>query len=571
MRHAEATREAQASAQATEDKVVADVTATRMAAESQATVAALSAAATKEHEMALLAIAQAASAATVAAESTRVEATAMAEFAQAEQAVAAAQVANTLLTLQQQRATVAEKAANAAMLRDIRNGALIVVLFVASVLALFYGAVWAWKQRNPIMIVPSPQGDTTLIRPNTFTYLPRAALPAGNSATVIEDTGQWQVLTSTPVGFGLPYLQQWQPGAGIALGVVMPAGKSRQVLRITHAMLERTAAHVLVCAKTGGGKSQSMLRPMTISMIRDGRFTVYIVDETHKDFGMFAGLPNVRSVLIEQPEQLIEVMQNAYQLIVARGRQIAETGGHNVTTWGELMQVDAGVPKRVALVVDEFGNVLKSLDSRRRQELMTLTEQVASRGRASGVHLFAGIQDPTNRDYPTGARRNMLAVALPLQDDTASRLVLNQGGAEHIQPGQMLVAAPSGLIRANTIYLSGEQARQVVEGEYETLPDPGLSVPALWQPPRAMQRQESAEIPQPILKPIDVIEVLPFLGMGRSRTALLTTMEERGVTGWAKNGENIGRMTDALCWIANNGTEQQRQAVQALRGYPWDA
>ncbi|MCO5190359.1 MAG: hypothetical protein M9918_19485 [Anaerolineae bacterium] len=37
------------------------------------------------------------------------------------------------------------------------------------------------------------------------------------------------------------------------------------------------------------------------------------------------------------------------------------------------------------------------------------------------------------------------------------------------------------------------------------------------------------------------------------------------------NYENIGRMTAALRWLADNGTEQQRQAVQALHGYPWDA
>ncbi|MCO5190349.1 MAG: hypothetical protein M9918_19435 [Anaerolineae bacterium] len=567
LRHAEATREAQANIQATADKVSADATATRMAAESEATVAALEAASTREHEMALLAIAEAQAGATVAAQATRVEATAAADYALAEQAAAALQLANANLTLAGER----ERAAAANTLRDIRNAG-VAALFAATVIALLaYVLVWTWRQRNGIVAVQANGTTTILVRPNQYTALPRAASAAALPAatTIEQEPEEWNAIDNPPLGFGLTQLAAWGKGDGVALGIV-----NGQPLRITHTALDGAFPHVLVCARSGAGKSFTMLRPIVASMLRDGNFTVYIADQTFKDYQQFDGHPNVRAVHLETPQDLIDLMRMTYALVLDRGREIVAAGDPELTTWSRYRQATPDAPGRVAVVVDEYNNLLRELPRSDAQELARLTDMVASRGRASGIHLLAGVQDPTREDFPKSARRNMVPIALQLQDATTSRLVLGSNGAERLRRGQFLVSRGGELVAGNAFVLNAEHMTRVLEGEYTALPDPGLQGVKLWQGRPGRVGGQSAEsrtvYSGQSAEAGDAAAIAPYLGMGQSRTALLNAMEDRGVTGWAKNGENIGRMTAALRWLADNGTARQRQAVQALRGYPWN-
>lgn len=562
LRHAEATREAQANIQATADKVAADATATRMAAESEATVAALEAAATREHEMALLIVAIAQADATIAAESTRIEATTAANYAQAEQAAAALQLANANLTLAGER----ERAAAANTLRDIRNAGVAALFAVVVTAILAYVLVWTWRQRNGIVAVQANGTTTILVRPNQYTAVATrgsaAALPAGT--TIEQEPEEWNAIDNPPLGFGLAQLAAWGQGDGVALGIV-----NGRPLRITHEALDGTFPHVLVCARSGAGKSFTMLRPIVASMLRDGNFTVYIANRSFKDFQQFAVHPNVRAVALETPQDLIDLMLMTYALIQDRERELVSVGDPDVTTWSRYRQVNPDAAGRVAVVVDEYNNLLREGTRAEAKELGRLTDMVASLGRSVSINFVGGIQDPNKEDFPKSARRNMVPIALQLQDATTSRLVLGSNGAERLRRGQFLVSRAGELVAGNAFVLNAEHMAQVLEGEYAVLPDPGLQGVKLWQgrPGRVGGQSSSTQSAEAG----DAVAIAPFLGMAQSRTALLNAMEDRGVTGWAKNGENICRMTAALRWLADNGNEQQRQAVQALRGYPWDA
>lgn len=93
---------------------------------------------------------------------------------------------------------------------------------------------------------------------------------------------------------------------------------------------------------------------------------------------------------------------------------------------------------RVLVVIDEFSTLADNLESAGRMELWRWARMIAAEGRKSGIVLALALQDPTAQSIDLRIRRNCSAVALRVQDETASRVIINEAGAEKLELGQFL-------------------------------------------------------------------------------------------------------------------------------------
>ena len=108
------------------------------------------------------------------------------------------------------------------------------------------------------------------------------------------------------------------------------------------------------------------------------------------------------------------------------------------------------------IVVDEFADLADQLAGSRsaKDEFYRHIRRVAQLGRNRGVHLILCTQRPSAELVPTHIRNLMNArVALRVNDSTASRMILDEPGAEQLQlHGDLLVKDDMTMVRAQAFF-----------------------------------------------------------------------------------------------------------------------
>jgi len=189
--------------------------------------------------------------------------------------------------------------------------------------------------------------------------------------------------------------------------------------------------HLLIAGTSGSGKTRYMLRPLIAQALAAG-WAVAIIDRTGLDFYVFEQHANCHQLILgTDPTQAIGALRATYAEVLRRMQMMTEA---RVSTWAEM----DGCGPQVMIVLDEFSNLADSLGSAEREALWQAARMVAAEGRKAGVHLVLALQDPTSESLDLRIRRNTAQVAFRVRDASASRVVINAGGAEGLGHRQFL-------------------------------------------------------------------------------------------------------------------------------------
>jgi hypothetical protein len=164
---------------------------------------------------------------------------------------------------------------------------------------------------------------------------------------------------------------------------------------------------------------------------------VVILDRSGLDFLPFKDHPNAHTRIIT-PGGAIEHLDALFGEIQRRFVKLREVGA---STWGRAGNAVGGA--RVLTVIDEFSNLADALPDSERKEMWRYARMVASEGRKAGVHLAIALQDPSHKSLDLRIRRNTTPLAFRVQDDAASRVILNANGAEELEARQFLTVMGS--------------------------------------------------------------------------------------------------------------------------------
>ncbi|MGG0555264.1 FtsK/SpoIIIE domain-containing protein [Priestia aryabhattai] len=198
-------------------------------------------------------------------------------------------------------------------------------------------------------------------------------------------------------------------------------GKSIYGKYISYDMAELET--LLVSGEIGAGKS-SLLRAILTTLIKSNspdELRLVLADLKRADLGLFHGVEHVDSLSFEAKE-MIKPFKQLRSEMYRRGDLLLE---HGVT---HIKGLPFKLP-RIVTVVDEMSIIKKERD------LVELIEQIASQGRALGVHLIIAMQRPDADLLKSALKSNLRVRISGRQADATNAKVAGVPGAHEIDAG----------------------------------------------------------------------------------------------------------------------------------------
>lgn len=191
------------------------------------------------------------------------------------------------------------------------------------------------------------------------------------------------------------------------------------------------APHILVAGMTGSGKSV-LVHDLIIQFVR-GRSAadvgLVLIDPKRCEFGIYRNLPHLQIQPVYDDDDIVAALHWVVSEMNSRFTIMERNGVRDVsgTKWARML-----------VVVDELANLMLK-GSRFEAPLI----QIASMGRAAGIHLLLATQRPDASVINGLIRANVpTRVALATFTAADSRIILDAKGAEDLGMGQRLVRLP---------------------------------------------------------------------------------------------------------------------------------
>jgi S-DNA-T family DNA segregation ATPase FtsK/SpoIIIE len=218
--------------------------------------------------------------------------------------------------------------------------------------------------------------------------------------------------------------------------------------------------HLLIAGSTGSGKS-TLLRSIlaTLAFGRPSSNVQFLIsDAKGVDFRPFIGAPHlVLGDVASSPQDCLEQTNILLEEMTTRLKVLAEDSFTNIAQYNE---VSTDPLPWIILVIDELADPYRAEFSRRLNLL-------ASKARATGIHIIASTQRPSAKLIDGDIKANFparLSFRLPTEAD--SRTVLGSSGAEHLlSRGDCLYISPywPSAIRLHTTLASEEDIKSCIE------------------------------------------------------------------------------------------------------------
>jgi S-DNA-T family DNA segregation ATPase FtsK/SpoIIIE len=226
---------------------------------------------------------------------------------------------------------------------------------------------------------------------------------------------------------------------GAAVPMVIGAAASGEAVVADLAALP----HLLVAGTTGSGKTvalHAMIVSMLLTMTPDD-LRLILVDPKVTEFGVYAGLPHLLAPVISEVPATAAVVGWVAAEMDRRFAALARAGVQDIAS---LHASGAMEMPRLVIVADEVADVMLAGTREDRDSVQRALARILAKGRAAGIHAILATQRPTADVLPGLVKSNAPArLALAVQSDMDSRIILDRGGAEALQGhGDALYSAP---------------------------------------------------------------------------------------------------------------------------------
>lgn len=205
--------------------------------------------------------------------------------------------------------------------------------------------------------------------------------------------------------------------------------------------MPKAAPHTLVSGTTGSGKGILATNLMLdlCAFNSPDNLRLYLVDPKQGvDYGWLERMPHLEGDIIADKDHAVEVFKGLVTEMERRYRTLREAGVSNINHY--LRQPDRPKPMpRIVLFFDEVANWMQ--DDAFKDEVTALINQLATKSRAAGIHIFMIYQRADNQVMSMQLRANLgNKLILRLGDEGSSKIALGEKGAERLLGQGHLIA-----------------------------------------------------------------------------------------------------------------------------------
>lgn len=222
------------------------------------------------------------------------------------------------------------------------------------------------------------------------------------------------------------------------------------------------APHILVAGATGSGKSAWTNRLISdlIRQYPPGIISFLMIDPKRVELAPYRGVHHLQSPPAYTLDGARSLLYWAVREMNVRFSEMEAAGIRDIDDWNRSKPVIDGW-SRYLVVIDELANLMLA-DKKIEKPIV----QLASMGRAAGMHLLLATQRPS-ADVLTGLIRANVPtrICMPVVTSMDSRIVLDEPGAEKmLRAGSILARLPGHrqLQRLTGIYIEDDEIQQVV-------------------------------------------------------------------------------------------------------------
>lgn len=224
--------------------------------------------------------------------------------------------------------------------------------------------------------------------------------------------------------------------------------------------------HVLIAGTTGSGKSvftNSIIMNILYRATPDD-VKLMLIDPKQVEFPVYNGIPHLISPVITEPRKAAGALCWAVNEMLRRYKLFADNSVRDLYDFNEMASENNDIEKmpQIVIVIDELADLMMAAS----KEVEDSICRLAQLARAAGMHLIIATQSP-RVDVVTGLiKANFPSrTALKVSNNTDSRIILDEGGAEKLLGNGDLLYKPVGLgkpIRIQGSFVSTSEIRAVV-------------------------------------------------------------------------------------------------------------
>lgn len=224
--------------------------------------------------------------------------------------------------------------------------------------------------------------------------------------------------------------------------------------------------HMLVAGTTGAGKSvftNSIIMNILYKAAPD-EVKLILIDPKQVEFPIYNGIPHLLIPVVTDARKAAGALGWAVSEMLKRYKKFADNGVRDLQDYNEFVKdkEDMEPMPQIVIVIDELADLMMAAP----KEVEDSICRIAQLARAAGMHLIIATQSP-RVDVVTGLIKANIPsrVALKVSNNTDSRVILDEGGAEKLLGKGDLLYKPVGLgkpMRIQGSFVPTSEVRVVV-------------------------------------------------------------------------------------------------------------
>lgn len=205
---------------------------------------------------------------------------------------------------------------------------------------------------------------------------------------------------------------------------------------------ERAAPHSIVSGTTGSGKGilATSLMLDACAFNDPALVELRLIDpKKGVDYGWVRHLPHLKGDVVDEKSDAVALFKQLVQEMEDRYETLRHAGVPNIDQFNRRMGGAAGPMPRILVFFDEVANWMQ--DEGFKDAVEPLINEIATKSRAAGIHLFMIYQRADNQVMTMQLRTNLgNKLVLRLGDEGSSKIALGDKGAERLLGKGHLIA-----------------------------------------------------------------------------------------------------------------------------------